>query len=187
MSFQFRIENHCCSFRVTLVSLHTRLHLCCACIRSSMHDLEYKKPRTMEPYCFETIAMPGYLLCALCKLFTPQTLSFSAQGPDCLVCMGNMFGCAGNAFPTQRFLACFLSAQNSLIDHFLHRIFNQFAALPAQFSKKACKFCFCPEWSGFNTILAPFLFVWMVDEEWTRIMRETVEARGTWSKAEMEI
>ena len=83
----------------------------------------------------------------------------------------------------ERFLACFLSAQNSLIDHFLHRIFNQFAALPAQFSKKACKFCFCPEWSGFNTILAPLLFVWMVDEASTRIIQETVEARGSWSKA----
>ena len=44
--------------------------------------------------------------------------------------------CAGNAFPTQKFLAYFPSAQNSLRNQFLHRFSNHFAVLPVQFSTR---------------------------------------------------
>ena len=48
------------------------------------------------------------------------------------------------SFPTQKFLARFLSAQNSLIDQFLRRFSEQFAALPAQFSKKGLQILLLP-------------------------------------------
>ena len=65
------------------------------------------------------------------------------------------FGLRGEHVPHTKIsglLACFLSVQTSLIEQFLGRFSDQFAALPAQFSKKACKLCFCPEWTRFNTI-----------------------------------
>ena len=51
-------------------------------------------------------------------------------------------------FPCAKISGSFPSAQNSLIDQFLHRFSDQFATVPSQFSKKACKFCLSPEWSG---------------------------------------
>ena len=58
--------------------------------------------------------------------------------------------CAGNAFPAQKFLARFPSAQNSLIDQFLRRFSDQFAALPAQFSKKGLQILLLPRMEQFQ-------------------------------------
>ena len=46
--------------------------------------------------------------------------------------------------PLARALAFFLSAKNSFRDHFLYRFSNQFAVLPAQFSKRGLQILLLP-------------------------------------------
>ena len=60
------------------------------------------------------------------------------------------FGLRGERVPAQKFLALFLSAQNSLIDQFLRRFSNQFAVLPAQFSKKGLQILLLPRTEQFQ-------------------------------------
>ena len=89
--------------------------------------------------------------------------------------------CTGNVF-----LACFWSAQNLSIDQFLCRFSNQFAVLPAHFSKKGLQILLLSktEWSQYNACS----FALHRDGLMARTrMRETVEVRGSWSKAAAEI
>ena len=77
-----------------------------------------------------------------------------------------------------QFLARFLSAQNSLKDQFLRRFSKQFAALPAQFSKKGLQILLLPRTEQFQCNPSSSDLGWL-DEAKARIMRETGEARGS--------
>ena len=77
-----------------------------------------------------------------------STIFFShgkAHGQHGLATEMSMCGCQ-----TVKFLARFPSAQSSLIDQFLRRFSDQFAALPMQFSKKGLQILLLPTTEQFQ-------------------------------------